>query len=178
MTLILSCPLPQKTLAARLKRGIADSFRLSHGSTPYKSTKSIAGEVYKWPHNSVRFFIFKRRLIFGSLAPRLEGWISTTDEGSEIEAMLDVRHLLFEILLFKGFFAFCILLIFRSLLDPLSQGWTIALLVAAGAFLIGVVIQGWHDIQYLQQFLVKFVDEISQASEEKLKAALQRSSKD
>ncbi len=174
MTLILSCPLPQKTLAARLKRGIADSFRLSHGSTPYKSKKSVAGEVYKWPHDSVRFFIFKRRLIFGSLAPRLEGWISTTDDGSEIEAMLDARHLLFELLLFKGFFAVCIFFIFQSLLGPFSQGWTIVLLSAAGIFLIGLVVQGWHDIQYLQKFLVKFVDEISQASEEKLKAALQR----
>lgn len=162
MSITIYSSLPYRSFAARLKREIFNSFRLKWYTIAFSWKKAVAGEVWTWPDNTIKFFIFKRRFIFNFLAPRLEGTIYSAEVGSTIIAKFSVRHVVWEIL-FPPISVISIItfLLYKNnqmyiLEQLLRQNWFYPLLISG---IILLIIDGIVERRYLKKYISDFVDE-------------------
>ena len=175
MTIVLSSPLLQRSFAARLKRRIFDSFRIKWYTIAFSWDKPVAGEVWTWSDNTIRFFIFKRRFIINALAPRLEGQIYSSPTGSTIRVNASlVRHIVwsftlitFPVLLFSTGMLVQIYLnnqlnvLGEILHDGQFQLHIFQILVGLSILFLVMSADGAIELRYLTRFITEFTDQIT-----------------
>jgi hypothetical protein len=162
LPILLTSPLSQKNFAARLKRRIFDSFQIKWYTVSFSWKKKVAGEVWTWSDDTIRFFIFKRRFIFNSFAPRLEGVISSSKNDTvSINARFSIRHLV-EMLL-QTIFAVGLIIyfLFLSAFARILHENLFELLLATGVLVLLIIVDGIIELQYLEKFIKELASEIS-----------------
>lgn len=155
--MLLHSPIPHHSFAARLKRAIHDPLDPKKERLPSYWKTPVAGEVWGWSGDSIRFYLFKRRVILNITAPHLEGRITSSEEGCTISARIDIYHGLVNIILLPGAYLFAA----AHILSDIFKGSLLTNpLLYAGigiVYLAAYLIDGWFEIRYLRRFLEDFV---------------------
>lgn len=160
--MLLHSPLSLRSFAARLKGAIHDPLDPKKERLPSSWKTPVAGEVWGWPGDSIRFYLFKRRAILNVTAPHLEGRITSSTEGCTISARIDITHSLFNIILLPCAYLYAA----AYILSDIFKGTLLTNpLLYAGigiVYLAAYLIDGWFEIRYLRRFLEDFVNRTSE----------------